>query len=89
MLGSEEGLNNHRRRIIYEGNSTIMRGDAIHGMDLHRQPKYKADQGVIRDDRQEIRTTREQVEVFEGDCQLIRERTAEAELQARAELEDH
>ena len=34
-------LNNHRRRITHVGNSTITRGDAIHGLDLHRQPKHK------------------------------------------------
>ena len=59
ILGSEKGLNDHRRRITHEGNSTITRGDAIRGLDLHRQPKHKE-----RDDRQEIRTAREQVEVF-------------------------
>ena len=41
FLGRKEGLNNHRRRITHEGNSTITRGDAIRGLGLHRQPKHK------------------------------------------------
>ena len=41
FMGREEGLNNHWRRITHERNSTITRGDAIPGLDLHRQPKQK------------------------------------------------
>ena len=41
ILGHEEELNNYRRLITHEGNSTITRGDKIRGLDLHRQPKHK------------------------------------------------
>ena len=41
ILGRERELNNHRRRITHEGNTAITRGDAIRGLDLHKQPKHK------------------------------------------------
>ena len=41
ILGREEELNNHGRRVTHEGNPAIMGGDEIHGLDLHRQPNHK------------------------------------------------
>ena len=87
ILGREEELNNHGRRVTHEGNSAITGGDEIRGLDLHRQPNHKERLWLRSADRLENRIAREQVWEWSKLVSHSGIEQRRAELQYSAEVE--